>query len=147
MVRYFMSIPEAAQLVLQAGSMGLGGEIFVMDMGEPVKIVDLARDLIRLAGHTADEIALVYSGLRSGEKLYEELLADADTTLPTAVPRILVARIESDAGAAAALVHWVQARETATPHEVRARLVQAVPEYRAPGVLVDSTRTARRGAA
>jgi len=145
--RYFMTIPEAARLVVQAAAIGESGQVYVLDMGEPVKIVDLARDLIRLAGHAADEIPLVFSGLRSGEKLYEELLADADTTLPTSVPRILVARIEPDAGAAAALVHWVQARETATPQEVRARLVQAVPEYRAPGVLVDSSRTARRGAA
>ena len=145
--RYFMTVAEAARLVLQAAAIGETGRVYVLDMGEPMKIVDLARDLIRLAGHAADEIPLVFSGLRSGEKLYEELLADADTTLPTSVPRILVARIEPDAGAAAALVHWVQARETATAQEVRARLVQAVPEYRAPGVLVDSSRTARCGAA
>lgn len=78
-IRYFMSIPEATQLVLQAGSMGNGGEIFVLDMGEPVKIVDLAKEMIRLAGLTLDrDIKIVYSGLRPGEKLFEELFSDKE---------------------------------------------------------------------
>lgn len=78
-IRYFMSIPEACQLVLQAGSMGAGGEIFVLDMGEPVKIVDLAKEMIRLAGLELDrDIKIVYSGLRPGEKLYEELFSDKE---------------------------------------------------------------------
>lgn len=78
-IRYFMSIPEACQLVLQAGSMGEGGEIFVLDMGEPVKIVDLARQMIKIAGLTeGKDIKIVYSGLRPGEKLYEELFADSE---------------------------------------------------------------------
>ena len=78
-IRYFMSIPEACQLVLQAGSMGSGGEIFVLDMGEPVKIVDLAREMIRLAGMVeGKDIKIVYSGLRPGEKLYEELFSDKE---------------------------------------------------------------------
>ena len=78
-IRYFMSIPEACQLVLQAGSMGAGGEIFVLDMGEPVKIVDLAKEMIRLAGLVIDrDIKIVYSGLRPGEKLFEELFSDKE---------------------------------------------------------------------
>ena len=78
-IRYFMSIPEACQLVLQAGSMGEGGEIFVLDMGEPVKIVDLAREMIRLAGMVeGKDIKIVFSGLRPGEKLYEELFSDKE---------------------------------------------------------------------
>ena len=78
-IRYFMSIPEACQLVLQAGSMGLGGEIFVLDMGEPVKIVDLAKEMIRLAGLVLDrDIKIVFSGLRPGEKLFEELFSDKE---------------------------------------------------------------------
>jgi FlaA1/EpsC-like NDP-sugar epimerase len=81
--RYFMSIPEAAQLVLQAGMMGKGAEIFVLDMGEPVRIVDLARDMIRLSGLNEEDIPIVFTGLRPGEKLYEELLADGEVTLPT----------------------------------------------------------------
>ena len=79
-IRYFMSIPEACQLVLQAGSMGAGGEIFVLDMGEPVKIVDLAKEMIRLAGLVLDrDIKIVYSGLRPGEKLFEELFSDKES--------------------------------------------------------------------
>jgi FlaA1/EpsC-like NDP-sugar epimerase len=90
--RYFMSIPEAAQLVLQAGLMGKGGEIFVLDMGEPVRIVDLARDMIRLSGLSEKDIKIVFTGLRVGEKLYEELLADGETTLPTMHPKLRVAK-------------------------------------------------------
>jgi FlaA1/EpsC-like NDP-sugar epimerase len=89
--RYFMTIPEAARLVLQAAAMAQSGEVYLLDMGEPVKIVDLARDLIRLSGHREDEIGIRFSGLRPGEKLYEELLADADRTLPSAHPRLRIA--------------------------------------------------------
>lgn len=90
--RYFMSIPEAAQLVLQAAAMGQGGEIFVLDMGEPVRIVDLARKMIHLCGYTDQEIRIEFSGLRPGEKLYEELLADAEQTQPTPHPKLRIAR-------------------------------------------------------
>ena len=89
MTRYFMTIPEASQLVVQAASMGEGGEIFVLEMGEPVRIVDLAKDLIRLAGHPQDSIDIVFSGMRPGEKLYEELYYENETSTPTKHDQIL----------------------------------------------------------
>jgi FlaA1/EpsC-like NDP-sugar epimerase len=89
--RYFMSIPEAAKLVMQAGLMGKGGEIFVLDMGDPVRIVDLAKDMIKLSGFSEDEIKIEFSGLRPGEKLYEELLADDEKTLPTPHEKLFIA--------------------------------------------------------
>jgi len=90
-VRYFMTIPEACQLVLQAGTMGHGGEIFVFDMGDPVKIVDLARKMIKLSGYEPDkDIQIVFTGLRPGEKLYEELLSDNTRNLPTHHNKIMV---------------------------------------------------------
>lgn len=92
--RYFMTIPEACQLVLEAGSMGNGGEIFVFDMGQSVKIVDLARKMIRLSGLQEDkDIKIVYTGLRPGEKLYEELLASSENTLPTHHKQILAGKV------------------------------------------------------
>ncbi|TXT33994.1 MAG: polysaccharide biosynthesis protein CapD [Chitinophagaceae bacterium] len=91
--RYFMTIPEACQLVLEAGSMGNGGEIFVFDMGQPVKIVDLARKMIKLSGlEPDDDIKIEYNGLRPGEKLYEELLNNAENTMPTYHEKILIAK-------------------------------------------------------
>lgn len=94
MKRYFMTIPEAAQLVLQAGAMGEGGEIFVLDMGEPVKIVDLARDMISLSGFRPDEdIEIAFTGLRPGEKLFEELEISGESVLRTRHPKILIGRI------------------------------------------------------
>jgi FlaA1/EpsC-like NDP-sugar epimerase len=134
-VRYFMLIPEAAQLVLQAGLMGseekAGGEIFVLDMGEPVKIVDLARDMIRLSGFTEDEIRIVFTGLRPGEKLYEELLADGELTLPTPHPKLRIARAQAviSPGGLAELRAWLEG----VPQDeqaVKQRLAQFVPEYR-----------------
>ena len=92
-IRYFMTIPEATQLVLEAGSMGNGGEIYVFDMGKPVPIVDLARKMIRLSGMVPGiDIEIKYIGLRPGEKLYEELLNDAENTLPTHHQKILIAK-------------------------------------------------------
>jgi len=92
--RYFMTIPEACQLVLEAGSMGNGGEIFVFDMGEPVTIADLAKKMIRLYGYIPNiDIEITYSGLRPGEKLYEELLNDAENTLNTYHEKIMIAKV------------------------------------------------------
>ncbi len=93
--RFFMTIPEACQLVLEAGFMGKGGEIFVFDMGRPIKIVDLAHQMIRLSGLVPEkDIKIVFTGLRPGEKLYEELLTNNENTLPTHHPKIKIARIE-----------------------------------------------------
>ncbi|MCQ4139005.1 nucleoside-diphosphate sugar epimerase/dehydratase [Chryseobacterium sp. EO14] len=92
-VRYFMTIPEACELVLQAGTMGHGGEIFVFDMGEPVKILDLARRMIKLSGFEPNiDIKIIYTGLRPGEKLYEELLSDDAKTLPTHNEKIMISK-------------------------------------------------------
>ena len=128
--RYFMSIPEAAQLVLQAGLMGKGGEIFVLDMGEPVKIVDLAKDLIRLSGMAEDEIRIEFTGLRPGEKLYEELLADNEHTLPTPHPKLRIAQArEVDSAWVEELIASVGACATQDDAKVKRALAQWVPEY------------------
>lgn len=92
-VRYFMTIPEACELVLQAGTMGQGGEIFVFDMGDPVKILDLAKRMIKLSGFEPEiDIKIIYTGLRPGEKLYEELLSDNAKTLPTHNEKIMISK-------------------------------------------------------
>jgi FlaA1/EpsC-like NDP-sugar epimerase len=98
MTRYFMTIPEACQLVLQAASMGVGGEIFILDMGEPVKIVDLARDLIRLSGLQPDrDIEIRFTGIRPGEKLFEELALQEECADKTQHPRIFIGRLQARA--------------------------------------------------
>lgn len=95
MTRYFMTIPEASRLVIQAGSLAKGGEIFVLDMGEPVKIVDLAKNLIRLSGYEEDEIEIVFTGIRPGEKLYEELLNENEVLPDQVFEKIYVGRTVS----------------------------------------------------
>jgi FlaA1/EpsC-like NDP-sugar epimerase len=90
-IRYFMLIPEACQLVLEAGTMGKGGEIYIFDMGKPVRIADLAQRMIDLSG--AKDVEIKFTGLRDGEKLYEELLNDQEQTLPTIHPKIKIARV------------------------------------------------------
>jgi FlaA1/EpsC-like NDP-sugar epimerase len=131
MVRYFMTIPEAAQLVLQAGAMGEGGEIFVLDMGEPVKIVDLARDMIRLSGlRPGDDIEISFTGMRPGEKLFEELNASGEDVSTTKHPKILIGRIQGvdDGALDAALVVLEAAAVRADADAVRASLRELLPE-------------------
>jgi FlaA1/EpsC-like NDP-sugar epimerase len=130
--RYFMSIPEAVQLVMQAGLMGRGGEIFVLDMGEPVKIADLARDLIRLSGFSEDEIRIVFTGLRPGEKLYEEVLAADENSLPTPHPKLRVAKARMpNAGLPGDVAQWINGAHPAHAAEVKRMLVAWIPEYQA----------------
>ncbi len=129
-LRYFMTIPEAARLVLQAAALGESGQVLVLDMGEPVKIVDLAKQLIRLAGHRPEDIAIEFSGLRPGEKLYEELLANTDETLPTSIDSIRVAQLRDDSTQLDDLLTEAERLQDAAPGAVRAMLAKAIPEYR-----------------
>jgi len=134
--RYFMSIPEAALLVLQAGAMGKGGEVFVMDMGDSVKIADLARNMIRLSGFTENEIRIEYTGLRPGEKLYEELLADNEQTLSTPHPKLRMARCRPVAVEIVNEVEdWLDQRSSLSDDQVRSGLLRWIPEYE-PGPVV-----------
>jgi FlaA1/EpsC-like NDP-sugar epimerase len=130
--RYFMSIPEAAQLVLQAGLMGKGGEIFVLEMGEPVRIVDLARDMIRLSGFSEEDIRIEMTGLRPGEKLYEELLSDRESTLPTPHPKLRIAQAGASRSEAwlAELETWISQPRSPGDDEVKRELAKRVPEYK-----------------
>ena len=129
-IRYFMTIPEAARLVLQAAALGESGQVLVLDMGQPVKIADLARDLIRMAGHAPQEIPIVYTGLRPGEKLFEELLADADATLPTAIERLRIARLTNSHGPIDDLLELARQAGAAPGDEaVRQALAAVVPEF------------------
>ena len=131
MRRYFMTIPEASQLVLQAGAMGDGGEIFILDMGEPVKIVDLARDLISLSGLRPDEdIEIRFSGVRPGEKLFEELSTGSEAADKTRHPKVFIGRIapqgEAISQAVASLCESVAAADA---EQLRATIGEIVPEY------------------
>jgi FlaA1/EpsC-like NDP-sugar epimerase len=139
--RYFMSIPEAVQLVLQAGLMGDGGEIFVLDMGEPVRIADLARDMIRLSGFSEEDIQVVYTGLRPGEKLYEEPLAAHEGSLPTPHPKLRIARArQEDSAWLEGLSRWLARNDPPADSEVKAELARWVSEY----AIIPEDENARR---
>jgi len=128
--RFFMTIPEACRLVLEAATMGKGGEIFVFDMGEPVRIADLAEKMIRLSGmEPGTDIEIAYTGLRPGEKLYEELLATTENTLPTHHPRILIGKVRSDEPLAV-LAKVSELVNTADVDDLVRRMKELVPEYR-----------------
>ena len=132
-IRYFMTIPEACQLVLEAGTMGNGGEIFIFDMGQPVKILDLANKMIRLAGFTPDkEIKIEIIGLRPGEKLYEELLNDTSKTLPTHNEKILIAEdITENYQFICDAINDLQATSMNIPNEnIVFKMKQIVPEFK-----------------
>lgn len=133
-MRFFMLIPEASQLVLQAAYMGQGGEIFVLDMGEPVKIADLARDMIRLSGYSEGDIRIEFTGLRPGEKLYEELLASNESTLTTPHPKIRVLRSSDvrDTNWINELVAWMEP-SVRSEAETKDALKRLVPEYEPEG--------------
>jgi FlaA1/EpsC-like NDP-sugar epimerase len=131
--RYFMTIPEACQLVLEAGFMGIGGEIFVFDMGQPVKIVELANAMIQLSGLIpGKDIQIVFTGLRPGEKLYEELLTDKETTLPTYHPKIKKAQVEDiDGQAVLTEIHGLLNKlYTFSQNEVVTIMKGLIPEYK-----------------
>jgi FlaA1/EpsC-like NDP-sugar epimerase len=135
--RYFMTIREACLLVLQASALGTGGEVFTLRMGEAVNIFELARHLVAMSGYDPDEIPIVFTGLRPGEKLHEELVADSDSALPSPHPQILMSRLGPLAvldvlSAAQELTLLARAGDDAA---IRARLAAILPDYEPdPGV-------------
>jgi FlaA1/EpsC-like NDP-sugar epimerase len=139
--RYFMTIPEAAQMIIQAGAMGEGGEVFILKMGTPVKIVDMATDLIRLSGkEPGKDIKIVFTGLREGEKLYEELITVGENIMPTGHKKIMVLRtdgLSNGLKSPAELLKWLNSElqelyDAALRHDAKAikrKLQEIVPEY------------------
>ena len=142
MQRYFMTIPEAVQLVLQAGALGRGGEVFLLDMGEPIRIVDIATDLIRLSGLTVGtDIEIKFSGMRPGEKLYEEMFFSAENVLTTEHPKVLRARNGIlPEGVMRRIESLVGAAEAEHPDdELRQLLRSLVPDFHphpTPGIII-----------
>jgi FlaA1/EpsC-like NDP-sugar epimerase len=141
MRRYFMTIPESVQLVLQAGAIGKGGEVFVLDMGEPVKILDLATDLIRLSGlEVGSDVDIRFTGTRPGEKLYEELFFDSESALPTDHPKVLRAKNGALPIGLSTVVDLLVdgARHGWTDEQLRALLLRLVPEFRVTGLEIEA---------
>lgn len=130
--RYFMTIPEACQLVLEAGAIGEGGEIFVFDMGESVKIIDLAKNMIKLSGlEVGKDIEIKVTGLRPGEKLYEELLSNEEKTLPTHHPKILKAKVQETGEKETLLIEeLIQLFESQENKKIVAKMKEIVPEFK-----------------
>jgi FlaA1/EpsC-like NDP-sugar epimerase len=131
--RYFMTIPEACELVLEAATMGEGGEVFVFDMGESVKIVNLAKKMITLSGLRVDrDIEIKYTGLRPGEKLYEELLNNDENSLPTHHPKILIAKVNTPTYAFMEIqvAEMLQILADGDNNELVAKIKQVIPEYK-----------------
>jgi FlaA1/EpsC-like NDP-sugar epimerase len=129
--RFFMTIPEACQLVLEAGSMGQGGEIYVFDMGESVKIIDLARKMIKLSGlEEGKDIEIKITGLRPGEKLYEELLAEEENTIPTHHPKILIAKVrQSGKDISTTIERLIQLYDSQNNENIVKLMKEIVPEF------------------
>jgi FlaA1/EpsC-like NDP-sugar epimerase len=131
--RFFMTIPEACQLILQTGAMGNGGEIFILDMGTPIKIDDMAHDLIRLSGFEPEvDIKIEYIGLRPGEKLYEELITDGENVVPTHHEKIMVLKgIECDSGLFNGKIdELIHLAEKQDGDQVKLKLKEIVSEYK-----------------
>lgn len=129
-IRYFMLIPEACRLVIEAGTIGNGGEIYVFDMGQPVRIVDLAKRMIRLSG--AKNIEIVFTGLRDGEKLYEEVLNNEETTLPTFHPKIKIAKVREAnyEEVEIQISNLINSLPAADDMELVAQMKKIVPEFK-----------------
>jgi FlaA1/EpsC-like NDP-sugar epimerase len=131
--RFFMTIPEACQLILQAGAMGNGGEIFLLDMGTSIKIVDMARDLIRFSGFEPDvDIKIKYIGLRPGEKLYEELIIEGEDVVPTSHEKIMVLKgMDCNLQILNGNIHnLIQIAKEQQIETIKGKLKEIVPEYR-----------------
>lgn len=137
-IRYFMLIPEACKLVIEAGTIGQGGEIFVFDMGQPVKIVDLAKKMIRLSG--AKNVEIIFTGLRDGEKLYEEVLNNEEITLPTFHPKIKIAKVREVEYEVAneEIQHLIDSLDYADDMELVAQMKKIVPEFKSQHSIYES---------